>query len=119
MKTNELKKGDWIILRGLNWRGEMWDNMRGNTRVVDVYGWEHEAGSVYSHDILYKIVPLEGKTLPLASLKDATIRTEELLDQYRGMAGSSSTDECAFALQPIEHTDKQLKLKGVMDAYSN
>ena len=79
MKTNDLKKGDWIILRELNWRGEMWDNMRGNTRVVDVYGWEHEAGSVYSHDILHKIVSLTGKTLPIDILKNVNITTDEIM----------------------------------------
>jgi hypothetical protein len=33
------------------WEADMWDNMKGNTRVALVYGFETEAGSVYSHDI--------------------------------------------------------------------
>ena len=54
IKTNELKKGDWIKLRN-GWTGEVWDNRRGNTRVVDVYGDYHEAGSIYAHDIVAKL----------------------------------------------------------------
>lgn len=50
--TNDIKKGMWVILRN-GWKAEMWDNMRGTTRVCDVHGWEHEAGSVYCHDMLY------------------------------------------------------------------
>lgn len=54
--TNDIKKGD-IILEFSDqvhewWVGEMWDNMKGVTRVVNVYGWEEEAGSVYSHEIM-------------------------------------------------------------------
>ncbi len=50
-KTNELKKGTWIMLRN-GWKAELWDNMKGNTRVANVYGDFTEAGSVYSHDIM-------------------------------------------------------------------
>jgi len=51
MKTNELKKGTMVLLAN-GWHGELWDNARGNTRVVNVYGDYEEAGSVYSHDIV-------------------------------------------------------------------
>jgi hypothetical protein len=51
MKTNELKKGTMVLLAN-GWHGELWDNARGNTRVVNVYGDYEEAGSVYSHDII-------------------------------------------------------------------
>jgi len=58
MKTNDIKKGMWVLLRN-GWHGEVWDNGRGNTRVVDVYGFEHEAGSVYAHDIVaYAVKPV-------------------------------------------------------------
>ena len=106
MKTNDLKKGDWIILRELNWRGEMWDNMRGNTRVVDVYGWEHEAGSVYSHDILHKIVSLTGKTLPIDILKNVNITTDEIMKNNE------------LELEAIEHTDKQKKLREMICTFA-
>ena len=59
MKTNEIKKGMRVKLSASasmgempRWEGEMWDNMRGNTRVVNVEGFFTEAGSVYSHDII-------------------------------------------------------------------
>jgi len=51
VKTNELKKGTWVLLAN-GWHGELWDNARGNTRIVNVYGDFTEAGSVYSHDIV-------------------------------------------------------------------
>ena len=62
MKTNDIKKGTRIRLRN-GWYGTMMDNMRGNTRVVDVEGYERETGSVYSHDILQALIPIEGSAL--------------------------------------------------------
>jgi len=49
--TNEIKKGDHFWLRN-GWKADMMDNMKGNTRVAKVYGFETECGSVYSHDIV-------------------------------------------------------------------
>lgn len=51
MKTNDLKKGTRIMLRN-GWEADLWDNMKGNARVANVYGDFEEAGSVYSHDIV-------------------------------------------------------------------
>ena len=57
MKTNEIKKGMKIkvSLLGMPVTGIMMDNLKGNTRLVDVKGSEiqmfDEMGSVYSHDI--------------------------------------------------------------------
>lgn len=51
MRTNDIKKGTRIRLRN-GWFGTMMDNMKGNTRVVDVEGDFREMGSVYSHDIV-------------------------------------------------------------------
>ena len=51
MKTNDIKKGMVVELRN-GWFGIMADNMRGNTRMVDVDGMYREIGSVYSHDIV-------------------------------------------------------------------
>ena len=53
MFTNDIKKGMRVMLAYTHWEGTMWDNMKGNTRVVDVEGLFHEAGSVYAHDIIY------------------------------------------------------------------
>jgi len=54
MKTNELKKGMRIQLAN-GWKGTMADNMKGNTRLVEVEGIYTETGSVYSHDIVWHI----------------------------------------------------------------
>ena len=51
MLTNEIKKGMRIKLRN-GWFGTMFDNKRGNTRLVDVEGTYREIGSVYSFDIM-------------------------------------------------------------------
>jgi hypothetical protein len=51
MKTNDIKKGMVVELNN-GWFGIMADNMRGNTRMVDVDGMYREMGSVYSHDII-------------------------------------------------------------------
>lgn len=51
VKTNDIKKGAEVFMSSL-WFGVMADNMRGNTRVVNVFGFSEEAGSVYSHNIL-------------------------------------------------------------------
>ena len=54
MKTNDLKKGDRVLLRnGLY--ATIADNMRGNTRIITATtggGYCTETGSVYSHDIV-------------------------------------------------------------------
>ena len=51
MKTNDLKKGDIVRLRS-GWFAKITDNMRGNTRMAEVYGRYTETGSVYAHDIM-------------------------------------------------------------------
>ena len=57
IKTNDIKKGMKIRVTnlGVPVTGIMMDNMKGNTRLVDVKGSEvgmfDEMGSVYSHDI--------------------------------------------------------------------
>ena len=58
MKTNDIKKGMNIKTGQLGTpvSGVMLDNLRGNTRLVDVKGSEvgmfDEMGSVYAHDII-------------------------------------------------------------------
>jgi hypothetical protein len=52
--TNDLKKGDRVMLR-CGWEAVIADNMKGNTRMATVYGFCTEMGSVYSHDIMYKM----------------------------------------------------------------
>ena len=50
MKTNDIKKGTHILLRN-GWEAIMADNARGNIRMAQVFGYETETGSIYSHDI--------------------------------------------------------------------
>ena len=65
MKTNDIKKGMNIKTGQLGTpvSGVMLDNLRGNTRLVDVKGSEvgmfDERGSVYAHDIL--MVEVDGE----------------------------------------------------------
>lgn len=54
MFTNELKKGDKVRLRN-GWDARIEDNLKGNTRLCTVYGFCTEMGSVYSHDIVWKL----------------------------------------------------------------
>ena len=64
MTTNEIKKGMKIksVQLGVPCSGIMLDNLKGNTRLVDVKGSEvgmfDEMGSVYSHDII--VVEVDG-----------------------------------------------------------
>jgi len=53
MFTNELKKGDRVLLRN-GWYATIEDNARGNTRLASVEGFGMEMGSVFSHDIICK-----------------------------------------------------------------
>ena len=55
MKTNDIKKGMRVRLRN-GWCGTMKDNMKGQTRLVEVEGHYTEIGSVYAHDIAYVLV---------------------------------------------------------------
>lgn len=56
MFTNELKKGDRVRLRN-GWFATIEDNLKGNTRLATVEGYVTEMGSVYSHDIVFKVNP--------------------------------------------------------------
>ena len=84
MKTNEVKKGMVVQLRN-GWYGIMADNMRGNTRMVDVDGLYRETGSVYSHDIV-RVWPNKGFTL-------------------------ESAPQHLYSSEAIEHTQSQINLR--------
>ncbi len=45
VKSNDIKKGEAVILRKTGWRAEMLDNMKGNTRMAKVYGTFEECDS--------------------------------------------------------------------------
>lgn len=51
MKTNELKKEVRVKLAN-GWEAIIKDNMRGTTRMCEVFGYCTEMGSVYAHDIV-------------------------------------------------------------------
>ena len=88
MKTNDIKKGMVVKLNN-GWFGIMADNMKGNTRMVDVDGMYREMGSVYSHDIV------KAWTTKIKLGSDIMLNG---LDQEKW--------------EWVEHTPKQLELKG-------
>ncbi len=51
MKTNDIKKGDRILL-DCGWYATMADNKKGDIRLAKVEGTFTELGSIYSHDII-------------------------------------------------------------------
>lgn len=51
MLTNELKKGDRILLAN-GWTGTIRDNVKGNIRMAEIEGIYTETGSIYAHDIV-------------------------------------------------------------------
>ena len=96
MKTNEIKKGMVVKLRN-GWYGIMADNMKGNTRMVDVDGLYREMGSVYSHDIIL--------VWPNFKLKQREVIDFEEHEIY----------EPSFTR--LEHTKPQLDLKLQVDRF--
>lgn len=53
MKTNELKKGDQVVLI-CGWKATVMDNKKGNIRFAEVFSPftpEEELGSIYAWDI--------------------------------------------------------------------
>lgn len=61
MKTNDLRKGDMVLVNvdGTNCKARIEDNRKGNARFCYVFGEKiglfNEFGSVYGHNILYKV----------------------------------------------------------------
>ena len=97
MKTNDIKKGMVVELRN-GWYGIMADNMKGNTRMVDVDGLYREIGSVYSHDIVkaYK----------------TKLELNSDIKVY-----SSHANYLVHEVNIIEHNKKQLDLKQMVSNY--
>lgn len=75
MKTNDLKRGSRVMLAN-GWEADIMDNMRGNTRMARVYGFETEIGSVYSHDIV--AVRVNGEWVEIEHTKDQDKLREQL-----------------------------------------
>lgn len=51
MKTSEIKKGTKVQLAN-GWKAKTMGSARNTTTVCEVYGFETECGSVYTHDIV-------------------------------------------------------------------
>ncbi len=63
MKTNDLKRGSYVLLRN-GWEAEIADNMKGNTRLATVFGEFTETGSVYARNSAsYMTCPFERKRI--------------------------------------------------------
>jgi len=56
IKTNELKKGAKVVLRGTQWNATIMDNKKGNVRMAEVQGICLDIGSIYMHDIAYATI---------------------------------------------------------------
>ena len=100
MKTNDIKKG-MVIRLACGWYGIMADNMKGNTRLVDVAGICREIGSVYGHDIV-RVWPdtlLElGDPIAHEDIRGRPERTQVAIYNAKGRV-------------VVEHTKAQLNLK--------
>ena len=91
MKTNDLKKGMWVLLRGTNWVAQIADNMRGNIRMATVYGFYTETGSVYVWDIAYRLAddtdptPDEHGNVNVVPIANIELTPKQVKDRVRAM----------------------------------
>jgi hypothetical protein len=77
MKTNDLKKGDTVILRN-GWSARIEDNKKGNIRLATVFGHYTETGSVYSHDIMRVVLsPTEDERIEHTPAQIKLMKTVE------------------------------------------
>ena len=77
MKTNDIKKGDRILLSN-GWYATMADNARGNTRMAKVEGHYTEIGSVYSHDIMAVVRIEDNRTIAMVEHTTAQDKLREI-----------------------------------------
>lgn len=98
MLTNELKKGDVVRLRN-GWYAVIADNMKGNIRMATVYGHYTETGSVYAHDIAWK----------LDRVTNDQLQGDERLELVLNDTGPIKAGH--YIRTPITHTPAQLKLR--------
>jgi hypothetical protein len=104
LTTNSIKKGMGVRMRN-GWYGIMADNMKGNTRMVDVDGDYREMGSVYSHDIVMFYVT-DGKPLNIGS-------------EIRIAQGFSGIPEiiAGHVAKRVEHTEEQKQMMERVEAF--
>ena len=111
LTTNSIKKGMGVQLRN-GWYGIMADNMRGNTRMVDVAGIYREIGSVYSHDIVM-FYATDDKPLELGGDIEITCSkkwcTDALCSHTEIMAG--------HVARKVEHTKEQEDLRARVESF--
>jgi hypothetical protein len=74
MKTNDLKKGDKVILRN-GYNAIIEDSKKGNIRMAKVFGEYTEIGSIYSWDILALVS--DSKNIAI-ELTDAQVKAQKL-----------------------------------------
>jgi hypothetical protein len=44
-----------MVMQRNGWKARIEDNLKGNIRLATVFGFYEEIGSIYSHDIVYRI----------------------------------------------------------------
>jgi len=77
--TNDLKKGDMVILRS-GWKARIEDNKKGSIRLCTVYGTFTEMGSVYAFDIKAKI---ENGSITPISHTAKQLKLKDTVDSFR------------------------------------
>ena len=87
MTPNDLKKGDFVMLRN-GWKARIEDNRKGTTRICTVWGFETEMGSVYAHDMVYKLAKpddINSEIVPLV-LTPSMVKCRNLNERFFGRA---------------------------------
>lgn len=102
MKTNELKKGQRVLLRS-GWEAELLDNKKGTIRDCEVYGDYTECGSVYAHDIVAREIPIVAVQAILEGPPNKTI--------YIGHGTSPKTQVNRYWSFDIEYTPAQINCR--------
>jgi hypothetical protein len=105
MTTNELKKGARVILTN-GWFAEIYDNLKGGTRLAKVYGFATEIGSVYAHDIEFYRVDAERSILGALHVGSGN-GPEYEVGPDESFSGTYSE---------VQHTEKQIKHRATVSA---
>ena len=78
MTTNELKKGDRVMLEN-GWKATIEDNEKGNIRLATVFGMYTEIGSIYGHDIKYTY---KGAKMVVIEYTEAQKRSKKMNESF-------------------------------------
>ena len=80
MKSNELRKGDRVLLKN-GWFAWIEDNKKGNIRMATVEGFSTETGSIYAWDIKGKVAT-DKPALEEIELTQAQIKGQKAMEAW-------------------------------------